>query len=145
MNTYSFLDVVATIVGPGGSISIGSGAGVAEEGISIEFADDLDTMLIGADGKGQHGLSANRSGTITVRLLKTSPVNQQLMAMAEFQSASASTHGQNTLVVTDVSRNDVVTAKQVAFARRPSLQFAKDPGLNEWRFNAVAIFPVLGS
>lgn len=145
MNVYSFLDVVATLVGPGGAISIGSGAGVGEEGISIEYTDDLDSMLIGADGKGQHGLSANRSGSITVRLLKTSPVNQQLMAMAEFQSASASTHGQNTLVISDVSRNDVVTAKLVAFARRPSLTFAKDPGLNEWRFNAIEIFPVLGS
>ena len=45
MSTYSFLDVQATIVGPGGAFSLGSGAGVAEEGISIEPTGEIDTML----------------------------------------------------------------------------------------------------
>ena len=35
-STYSFLDVKASLVGPGGSISLGSGSGNAEEGISVE-------------------------------------------------------------------------------------------------------------
>lgn len=144
MSTYSFLDVTATLVGPGGVISLGSGAGVSEEGISIEPTGEMGTMMIGADGSGQHSLSGDKSGRIVVRVLKTSPVNAKLNAMSQFQRASAEAYGQNTLVITDTSRGDVVTCRQVAFAKVPSLTFAREAGMNEWEFNAVIIDPALG-
>ena len=46
--TYSFIDVQATLVGPTGVIELGYGAAVAEEGITIEMAEDKNAMLIGA-------------------------------------------------------------------------------------------------
>lgn len=144
MSTYSFLDVTATLVGPGGVISLGSGAGISEEGISIEPTGEIGTMMIGADGSGQHSLSGDKSGRIVVRVLKTSPVNAKLNAMSQFQRASAEAYGQNTLVITDTSRGDVVTCRQVAFAKVPSLTFAREAGMNEWEFNAVIIDPALG-
>lgn len=144
MSTYSFLDVTATLVGPGGVISLGSGAGVSEEGISIEPTGEMGTMMIGADGSGQHSLSGDKSGRIVVRVLKTSPVNAKLNAMSQFQRASAEAYGQNTLVITDTSRGDVVTCRQVAFAKVPSLTFAREAGMNEWEFNAIIIDPALG-
>lgn len=144
MGTYSFLDVTATLVGPGGVISLGSGAGISEEGISIEPTGEMGTMMIGADGSGQHSLSGDKSGRIVVRVLKTSPVNAKLNAMSQFQRASAEAYGQNTLVITDTSRGDVVTCRQVAFAKVPSLTFAREAGMNEWEFNAVIIDPALG-
>lgn len=144
MSTYSFLDVTATLVGPGGVISLGSGAGVSEEGISVEPTGEMGTMMVGADGSGQHSLSADKSGRIIVRVLKTSPVNAKLNAMSQFQRASAEAYGQNTLVITDTSRGDVVTCRQVAFAKVPSLTFAREAGMNEWEFNAVIIDPALG-
>lgn len=144
MSTYSFLDVTATLVGPGGVISLGSGAGISEEGISIEPTGEMGTMMIGADGSGQHSLSGDKSGRIVVRVLKTSPVNAKLNAMSQFQRASAEAYGQNTLVITDTSRGDVVTCRQVAFAKVPSLTFAREAGMNEWEFNAVIIDPALG-
>ncbi len=141
--TYSFLDVQAAIVGPGGAFSL-SGGGNSEEGISIEYADEINTMQVGADGIGQHSLSANRSAKITVRLLKTSPVNAQLSAMLNLQRASADAHGQNTISVTDTSRGDVTTASQVAFNRWPSLNYAKVAGFNEWVFDAINVNTSLG-
>lgn len=144
MSTYSFLDVTATLVGPGGVISLGSGAGVSEEGISIEPTGEMGTMMIGADGSGQHSLSADKSGRIIVRVLKTSPVNAKLNAMSQFQRASAEAYGQNTLVITDTNRGDVVTCRQVAFAKVPALTFAREAGMNEWEFNAIIIDPALG-
>lgn len=143
-NVYSFLDVQAAIVGPGGTINLGAGAGVAEEGISVEPSEEIDTMQIGADGSGQHSLHANRSGRIVVRLLKTSPTNSLLSAMFAFQTASPTTHGQNTITITDVNRGDVITAQQVAFLRAPALSYSKEAGLNEWEFNAVKIDRALG-
>ena len=145
MNTYSFLDVHATIVGPGGAFALGAGAGVAEEGISIESTGEIDTMLIGADGEGQHTLHADKSGRISIRLLKTSPTNALLSAMLAFQRTGGSTHGQNTIVVTDTNRGDVITARQCAFSKVPPLSYGKEAGIVEWEFTAVKIDPVLAA
>ena len=143
--TYSFLDVHAALIGPGGVINIGAGAGIAEEGISIDPSGEIDNMTIGADGAGMHSLSADRSGKITVRLLKASPTNALLAAMYNFQTSSATQHGANTITLTDLNRGDVITCKQAAFAKAPNLSYAKVAGLVEWEFNAVEITRALGA
>jgi hypothetical protein len=140
--TYSFKDVQCAITGPGGVITLSNGA--ADEGISIESSADIDTMVIGADGTGMHSLSADKSGHVTVRLLKTSPTNALLSLMYAFQTSSAAQHGQNTIALVDSNRGDVVTCKQVAFAKAPPLMYGKDAGTNEWHFNAVQIDRTLG-
>ena len=61
---YSFMDVVATLTGPGGSIDLGYGAAVAEEGISIAQTEDRNMMMIGADGEGMHTLRAGKSAQV---------------------------------------------------------------------------------
>lgn len=143
-HVYSFLDVAAAIVGPGGSFSLGSEAGAAEEGITITPTEEFNTMQIGADGTGQHSLHGGKSGRVTVRLLKTSPVNKMLMAMSNFQRASSSAHGRNTIVVNDTERGDLVTCRQVAFVKVPDLNFQKVAGLVEWIFDAIYVDSVLG-
>jgi len=144
-NVYSFLDINATIVGPGGAFSLGNGAGASEEGITITPTGEIGAMQIGADGSGQHSLHADKSGKISVHLLKTSPVNKLLSAMYNFQTASGAAYGQNTIVINDASRGDVVTCMQVGFAKAPDLTYAKDAGMNTWEFNAIRIERVLGS
>lgn len=144
-NTYSFLDVNASIVGPGGAFSIGQGAGVSEEGISFAPSENINNMHIGADGNGMHSLHADKSGKVTVRLLKTSPTNQLLSAMYAFQTATGTAHGQNTIVCIDKSRGDVVTCSQAAFAKAPDLAYAKDGGTVEWIWDAIKIERTLGS
>lgn len=143
--TYSFLSVVAALVGPGGAISLGEGAGASDEGISIDSTGEINTMQVGADGSGQHSLHADRSGRLTVRLLKTSPTNALLMAMYNLQTSSPALHGQNTITITDMTRGDVITARQVAFTKAPSLSYGKEAGMNEWDFSAVRIDRGLGA
>jgi hypothetical protein len=144
MSTYSFLDVQAAITGPGGSINLGAGAAVSEEGISIEPTEDINTMTIGADGTPMHSLHANKSGMVTVRLLKTSPVNQQLSLMYAFQTASGTNHGQNTISVANSKTQDVITCQIVAFKKAPTIDYKKEAGLNEWTFQAGIIDRTLG-
>lgn len=144
MATYSFLDVTAAIDGPGGSINLGAGAGVAEEGITIEGVNDKNTMLIGADGAGMHSLMADESSTVTIRLLKTSPVNAQLSQMYNTQTVSSATHGRNTITVRDIARGDSITLQQVAFKKRPTIEYAKEAGMMEWAFDAISTVAVLG-
>jgi len=144
MATYSFLDIVAAIIGPGGSFNIGAGAAVAEEGITIEAVNDKSTMLIGADGSGVHSLMADESSTVTVRLLKTSPVNAQLMNMYNLQTTSAALHGRNTISVRDTARGDVITLTDAAFKKRPNIEYAKESAIVEWTFDAIRASVVLG-
>lgn len=143
--TYSFLSVVAALVGPGGAISLGEGAGASDEGISVDSTGEINTMQVGADGSGQHSLHADRSGRLTVRLLKTSPTNALLMSMYNLQTSSPALHGQNTVTITDMNRGDVITARQVAFTKAPSLSYGKEAGMNEWEFSAVRIDRGLGA
>lgn len=145
MNTYSFLDVQAALVGPGGSIQLGAGSANAEEGITIEPVSEMNKMTIGSDGTPMHSLSADKSGRIVMRYLKTSPTNQKLTAMMNFQRTSSTNHGQNTLTITNIVSGDVYTCQAVAFAHVPNNTYAKDANMIEWNFDAGIIDPSLGS
>jgi hypothetical protein len=143
--TYSFLDINCSITGPGGSFSLGQGAGAAEEGITIERTGDKDTMTIGADGTPMHSLHADKSGRITVRILKTSPSNALLQAMYDVQSLTSANWGYNVILVSDLSRGDTTAARACAFVKFPNIVYAKEGGINEWVFNSGYIDAVLGA
>lgn len=144
MATYSFQDVAASLAGPTGVVDLGYGSANAEEGISIEMAGDKNTMLIGADGEGMHSLHADKSGTVTVRLLKTSPQNAKLQAIYDAQSLSAALWGQNVILVRNSQSGDVTTARSCAFKRKPALNYKKDGDVVEWTFDSIKIDTILG-
>lgn len=143
--TYSFLDVNCAISGPGAAFNLGAGAANAEEGISVTANEEIDGMMIGADGNGMHSLHANKSGKVTIRLLKNSPTNALLSAALAFQRASGATFGQNTITVVQKASGDSITCQQVAFAKVPDINYAKEGGLIEWDFNAITIDISLGA
>ena len=143
-NVYSFLNVSAAMIGPGGAANLASGAAAAEEGITIEPVEDKNVMQTGADGAGQHSLVASDAKTVTVRLLKTSPMNALLMAMYNYQSSSSALWGRNAITVTDAARNDLWTLQQCAFKKVPAITYAKEAGLNEWVFDCIKGDGVLG-
>lgn len=142
---YSFLNVNATIAGPGGIVNLAAGAAAAEEGITIEAAEDKNVMTIGADGKGQHSLIASDACTLTVRLLKTSPVNALLMIMYDLQSASSALWGQNVFSIVDSGRNDLTVIQSAAFKKKPTITYAKEGGMMEWTFDGISANTVLGA
>lgn len=141
---YSFLDVLAAIAGPGIAANLGAGAAVAEEGITITPVENKNVMQIGADGRGQHSLVASDARTVTVRVLKTSPVNALLMAAYQFQSTSSSFWGRNVMTVTNPQTGDVTTIQAAAFQKVPELTYAKEAGFNEWVFDAIKVDTILG-
>ena len=141
---YSFESVQATIAGPGGVIPLGAGSANAKEGISVEFVDDKNNMLIGADGNGVNTLRMSNAARITVRLLKTSPVNAALNAQYNYQRGSALRWGQNVITVTDLARGDDYLARDVAYQRHPAVTWAEDANFNEWAFDAIKCDPILG-
>jgi hypothetical protein len=145
MQTYSFLNFHVTLAGPGGIISLGAGSGSAEEGVDCEFVEDTNKLTIGADGQGMHSLNASRRGKVTVRLLKTSPVNQLLMNMYNFQRTSASLWGQNVMSLNDIARGDNYTCQEVAFVKPPTNKYGKEAGMLDWVFDAIQMDSALGA
>ncbi len=145
MNTYSFQDFAATLAGPTGAFDLGYGAAVADEGISIDMAGDKNTMSIGADGAGMHSLHSDKSGHVTIRLLKTSRINALLQAAYDAPQLTAALWGQNTIVVRQTKSGDITTCSQCAFKKKPNLAYKKDGDIVEWQFDVIAIDSVLGT
>ena len=143
-NVYSFKNINANIAGAGGLLDLAYGAAAAEEGVTIEQIDDKNIMTIGADGRGQHSLVANDAGTVTVKLLKTSPINQGLMNMYNLQSNSSTLWGQNIITLVDSARGDTIVCQACAFKKPPQLAYAKEAGFNEWVFDSIKITRILG-
>lgn len=145
MDSYSFMDVSCSLVGPGVIASLGNGANAAEEGIDVAAAGDKSSMSIGADGAGIHNLYADKSGTLTVRLMKNSPMNAVLSAAYAAQTSNASLHGQNAVVINNKSTGETVTCTQVAFKKAPDLSYGKESKLVEWEFAAIRIERMLAN
>lgn len=145
MAAYSFLDFNGAITGPGGSFQLANGSGADEGGFDIEMNADKDVMKVGADGAVIHNLNADKSGTITVRLLKTSPVNQQLMTMYNLQSLSSVAWAQNVITFGNAITGESHTGRGCAFKKKPKLVFAKEGASNEWVFNASFVDSVIGN
>lgn len=135
MAVYSFLNVQASLTGPGAEgINLGAGAAVAEEGITTEIPTDKNTATWGADGALMHSLHAARPGQISIKLLKTSPMNNVLQAAYNTQSTSAALWGQNIISINDPVRGDKVQITEAAFVKQPGLAFAKEGNTNDWVF-----------
>lgn len=144
MSVYSFADVSVAFSGLTGSFPLGAGAGVAEEGITVEPTNDANVPTIGADGEGMHSQSMDTSSTVTVRLLKTSPVNALLMNAYNAQRTNSGLWGRNIITVRSVFQGDFIVARQCAFGRVPTLTFAKEGGTNEWIFHSLKTTQKLG-
>ena len=143
--TYSFIDVQASITGPGGSFSLGYGEATAEEGITIAMANDKNTMTVGSDGSAQHSLRADNSGQITARYLKTAPINRTLMALYNAQKIDSRLWGKNVITVSQSVAGDIIAATQCAFKKVPDLTYATDGGTVEWVFDCGRIDEMLGT
>ncbi|MFG1172161.1 DUF3277 family protein [Erwiniaceae bacterium CAU 1747] len=144
MSTYSFMDITASMTGPTGSIDLGYGSANSEEGIVVAMSEAKNTMTIGADGEGMHSLHAGKSGTITINLLKTSPVNKKLSLMYNAQSQSSTLWGNNVFVLRNTASGDLVTARGGAFQKQPDWQNAKVGSMVAWVFDCLKIDELLG-
>ncbi|ECF6065914.1 DUF3277 family protein [Salmonella enterica subsp. diarizonae] len=144
MATYYFMDVTASLSGPTGVIDLGQGSANSEEGITQTMGGNKNTMTIGADGEVMHSLHADKSGTITVTLLKTSPVNKKLSLAYNAQSQSSATWGNNVIVIRNTASGDISTARSCAFQKQPDFNNAKEGGTVAWVFDCGKIDQLLG-
>lgn len=144
MATYSFMDVTATFAGATGVVDLGFGSAVTKEGITVSTANPRNTMTVGADGEVMHSLKADKSGTVTVRLLYTSPVNSTLQTMFDAQSLSSSVWGNNVITIRNKGNNEIITCRSVAFQKLPDRTFSEEGQMVEWVFDCGKIDVITG-
>ena len=144
MATYSFMNITATLAGVTGVIDLGYGAAVTKEGITVTMAQERDAMTVGADGEVMHSLRMDKSGTIVVRLLYTSPQNAKLQAMFDLQTLTSTGWGMNVITIRNKDNDEVIVARDVAFARSPDRNYAEDGQFLEWSFNCGKIDAIIG-
>lgn len=144
MPTYSFMDVTASLTGPSGALDLGYGSANSDEGIVVAMSEAKNTMTTGADGEGMHSLHAGKAGTVTVNLLKTSPLNKKLSIMYNAQSLSSTLWGNNVIVVRNTASGDLVTARGCAFQKQPDFSNPKVAGIVAWVFDCIKIDEMLG-
>ncbi|MBP2167727.1 hypothetical protein J2125_000919 [Erwinia toletana] len=144
MATYSFMDVSASMVGPTGAFDLGAGSANSTEGITVAMAEDKNSMTIGADGEVMHNMSASKHGTVTINLLKTSPMNKMLSLAYNAQSQSSALWGKNVFVIRNHASGDIVTVRAAAFKKQPDWQNATTPEVVAWTFDGGKIDQVLG-
>jgi len=141
---YSFLDVQASIKGPGGTFDIASG-GVSDESIRIAMSADKNTMTIGANGDGMHSLKASSASRVTISLLKTATGNAQMNEMYRYQAVSSAYWGQNVLTITNPISGDSITCTGGAFIKQTDVGYSAEGALNVWAFDFIATSEILGN
>lgn len=142
---YSFSEVTATLTGAAGVINLGAGSANTKEGISVTLTQARNAMTVGADGEYMHALRCDKSGTVTVRLLYTSPVNAQLQNMYEAQSLTPSAWGNNVIVIVNKGNTETTTCRGVAFQKQPDRTYNEDGQYLEWVFDCGKIDTVTGT
>lgn len=145
MSTYGFMDCQCSLTSDDAVIDLGYGAAVADEGITVAMAGEKNTMTIGADGEGMHSLHSDKSGQVTVRLLKTSPTNAKLNNLYNMQQGNTRKWGRNTITLNHTGSGDNITASKCAFKKQPDYVNAKDGALVEWVFDVIKIDGKLGT
>ena len=128
MATYSFQDVTATIVGSG-IVNFGYGSNSAKEGISVTQNEPL---------------KSNKSGTVTIRLMRTSPQNAQLQLMYNAQTLSSSLHGNNVITIRDKGNSEICVCRGCAFQKVADRNYGEEAGIQEWVFDCIKIDYVTG-
>ncbi|WP_456309776.1 phage structural protein [Serratia proteamaculans] len=144
MSTYSFMDVTASMVGPTGSLDLGYGSANSDEGITVVMTEAKNTMTVGADGEVMHSLHAGKPGTVTINLLKTSPMNKKLSLMYNAQSQSSALWGNNVFVIRNQASGDITTVRSAAFQKQPDWNNPKVAGMVAWVFDGGKVDQLLG-
>jgi hypothetical protein len=101
------------------------------EMIVVEDTVDKRSKHIGTGGEGRHIKSADKSGTITIRLADYSPSNAVLLAVDEVDEPV-------TITVTDKSMNaDLFAADSCTLVKVPNMTKGAETSINEWAFQYI--------
>ena len=127
MKRYSFKDTIMVING----LEV-TGWAEGDDAITIERRADSATDKVGAGGEMMVSISADRSGSVKIKLQQTSSSNKWLMAMLALQEAGCSSFVPIACMFQDTYRNDLAAGTSGYLKKPPSMTRGAEAGTQEW-------------
>jgi hypothetical protein len=140
MRVFSFRDVTAII---DASHEV-TGWAPGDDVITAERNVESATSSIGANGDMCVSVSADLSGKVKFKLLKTSSSNRYLLNRQRTMEIGTTTFIPVNLVVKDVHRQDVVVGIAGYVVKVPNLAFGEKAKEQEWELNFQKLMYDLG-
>lgn len=132
---------VAIVWGPVGPIS-----GFADGSfVTVEQNEDSFALSIGTDGEGTRAKSNNRSGTVTVVLAQSSPINLLLSAQHNIDINTPAGDAIGPLLIADRSGTSIYEAENAWIRKPPAAEFGRDgAATREWVFETEELVQLHG-
>lgn len=136
---YSWNDVVITIAGPGGVLTIGKGTGGADGGVKITQLSDVNVFEQGLGDTGMHHKQETSAKTIEINMLAGSDENLTLRTMYNVQKAGDSAvWGVNVITIkTRLPGSTIGVYNECAFRSLPEVSLANQAAPLVWTFDVT--------
>ena len=134
--TYDPNKVIATFKG---NIITGYGK---DSRIEAERSEDVFSLVVGCDGESARSVNRNKSGTVKVTLLATSPTNDVLAAALMLDEATGVGAGE--LSIEDTNGTSLVHAAAAWVKKMVPLKRGKEVEENEWTLETGEIDVFVG-
>jgi DNA-binding beta-propeller fold protein YncE len=121
-----------------------SGFSDGDDVIMISRREDNVTDKVGADGEMVVSISADKSGTIKIKLLQTSPTNKFLSRVHALQGAGPPTYFPLSALFQDANRQDIGTGLFGYVKKLPEINRGKGPNEHEWEMVFQRLDVLLG-
>ena len=131
MRVYSFRDVTAVI----DAVHEITGYATGDDVITADRNVDSATSTIGAGGEMMLSVSADLSGKVTFKLLKTSSSNRYLLNRLRTLELGTKTFVPMNLSVKDVHRQDVIVGIAGYVTKQPQTKHGEKGAEHEWVLN----------
>ncbi len=100
--------------------------------VSVEYNEDLFTLLVGSDGEACRSKTNNNSARITFTLGQWSQSNDFLSALMNVDLNSPLGDGIVPFLLKDLSGTTVLAAEKAWLVKPPTIEYAREPGSREW-------------
>jgi len=144
MYTYSFEDTSLALNAPSDNIDLSRG-GNSKEGFDFAPTQENGFMEIGADGSVAHYESADRSGTLTLRLLQNSDLNQRLQDLLNRHRSPSGRQEKIDFVIRNAQIGELSQMRDCRFKTQPGKSWKEKGTMREWTFNVGSAYLNEGS
>lgn len=100
--------------------------------IKVSRNSEMFKVHVGSDGEGARSKSNDKSGTVSVTLMQSSPSNDVLSGFAAADELAGA--GVGPLLIKDNSGRTVVMAQNAWVKKLPDNEFGQELGQREWVF-----------
>lgn len=105
--------------------------------VSIARNEDGFTLHVGSDGMPTRAKNRNKSGTVTVTLVQSAPINDQLSAFALADELTGLATGD--LIIKDLLGTTLAESAEAWIKKLPDSDFAKEVQSRAWVFECAVL------